>query len=628
MTLADLPVLNPSTPGKEARRALLVAALFAIFGVLYALARAAASAPPDLATSTDVVFGFAYPAGWGISPALWSGAATWASRLARADLGTALAVAANLVMVIALIIVMYPDILARQGPQYVSPARRILTVVVAFVLAFLMYRGVNQIDTVFSSDAIGQDPAGARRQLFGIAALAAIIFGGVWSFIGPKDFGRRIPLRVSHGALGGIALWASVSLATLLSSQPRAFLSSSLDTFYTLLTVDAHNFTQGATVAWAIGADVLTAAAAMALCGALLVTTSPQTLGPVNRRGAAVVSLVLAAFLLVVAGTTWSQTKQHANEVLAGAVETVGLDPGAPVRVPVLLAGQALPTSQRLIARNLSRPDNLADDCATAAGGVDRVLPAATVSNVQKLTAWLSSHDDEVSGLAIRVASCRAALQALLWDPNAAREGIFLASHPERAGALTYLYAMSGISTPPPALQRQILAALADTARFRHGAEAASRFANLARVSGDTAAEAAWRQREIQPSDPSLIATLRPRPAYVDGTVSGRIAARQPGWRIALLLADEPGSGADPTQQAPRSDGQVLASMVTATDVAANGTFTFTGLRDGWYQLALLSPEGVGVPALARMTVRGDPGVFQLSTVQRNRNVGTVTLTY
>ena len=628
MTLADLPVLNPSTPGREARRAVLVAALFAIFGVLYALVRAAASAPPDLATSTDVVFGFAYPAGWGISPALWSGAATWPTALARGDLGTALAVAANLVMVIALIVVMYPDILARQGPQYVSPARRILTVAVAFVLAFLMFRGVNQIDNIFSSDAISQDPSGARRELFGLAAVAAILFGGVWSFIGPKDFGRRIPLRISHGALGGIALWASVSLATILSAQPRAFLSSSLDTFYTLLTVDAHNATQGATVAWAISADVLTAAAAMALCGALLVTTSPQTLGPSNRRAAAVVSLVLAAFLLVVAGTTYSQTQQHEAEVQANVVQAVGLDAAGPVRVPVLLAGQSLPTPQRLVARNLSRPDNLADDCATGAGGVDRVLPAATPSNVQKLTAWLSSHDDEVSGLSIRVASCRAALLALLWQPDAAREGIFLSSHPQRVGALTYLYAMSGISTPRPALQQRILAALADTARYRHGSEAASRFANLARVAGDTAAEATWRQREIQPSDPSLIATLRARPAYLDGTISGRVVTPQRGWRIGLMIADEPSSGADPLQQAPRSDGQVLAAMVTATDVEANGGFTFTGLRDGYYQMALLSPEGLGVPQLARMTVRGDPGVFQLSPSAKNKNVGTVTLVF
>jgi hypothetical protein len=627
MTLADLPVLNPSTPGKEARRAVLVAVLFAVFGVLYALARAAASAPPDLATSTDVVFGFAYPANWGISPALWSGAAVWPARLAHGDFGTPLAVAANLVMVIALIIVMYPDILARQGPQYVSPARRILTVVVAFVLAFLMYRGVNQIDDIFGSD-IGRDPGAARRALFGLAAISAILFAGVWSFIGPKDFGRRIPLRISHGALGGIALWAAVSLATILSSEPRAFISSSLDTFYSLLTIDASAGNPGATVAWAVGTDVLTAAAAMALCGALLVTTSPQTLGPANRRGAAIVSLVLAAFLLVTAGTTWSQTRERADAVHASAVRALGLDVSAPVRTPVLLTGQNTAIRDRLIARNVTRPDATADDCANGTGTQDRVLPAATASNVQKLSAWLDSHANDVTGLAIRVASCRAALQSLRWDPDAAREGIFLSSHPERIGALTYLYAMSGVSTPRPALQTRILKALADTSRYRHGAEAATRFANLARVAGDTAAEASWRQREIQPSQASLIATLRPRPAYVDGVVSGRLAVPQRGWRVALLIADEPSSGSDPSMQAPRSEGMILSSMVTATDPAADGSFSFTGLRDGYYQLALLSPEGMGVPQLARVAVHGDPGVFQLTPTARAKNVGTVALVF
>ena len=627
MTLADLPVLNPSTPGKEARRAVLVAALFALFGVLYALARAAGVATPDPATSTSDVFGFAYPSLWGISPALWSGAATWPTRLAAGNLATPLAVVANLIMVVALIIVMYPDILARQGPQYVSPARRILTVVVAFVLAFLMYKGVNRLDDVFGSD-IAHDPAAARRSLFGLAAVSAILFGGVWSFIGPKDFGRRIPLRISHGALGGIALWAAVSLATILSSQPRAFISSSLDTFYSLLTVDAAGGHPGATVAWAVGTDVLTAAAAMALCGALLVTTSPQTLGSGNRRGSAIVALVLAAFLLVTAGTTWSQTRERADAVQADVVQALALDVTAPERAPILLTGAATPTADRLLAGNTTLPDATADDCVHATADGDRVLPTATAGNVQKLTAWLDNHGSEVSGLAIRVASCRAALQALRWDPDAAREGIFLSSQPERIGALTYLYAIAGVSTPRPELQTRILQALEDTSRYRHGAEAATRFANLARVAGDTVAEAAWRQREIQPSQASLITNLRPRPAYVNGTVSGRVAAPGRGWRIALLIADEPGSGADPSLQAPRSEGAILSSMVTATDVAADGGFTFTGLRDGNYQLALLSPEGIGVQQMVRLAVRGDPGVFQLTPSVRTKNVGTISLAF
>ena len=88
MTLADLPVLNPSTPGREARRAALVAALFVVFGVMYALARATGTAPPDISASTDLVFGFAFPKLWGIAPALWTGSATWPSRVCAANSGS------------------------------------------------------------------------------------------------------------------------------------------------------------------------------------------------------------------------------------------------------------------------------------------------------------------------------------------------------------------------------------------------------------------------------------------------------------------------------------------------------------------------------------------------------------
>jgi hypothetical protein len=190
------------------------------------------------------------------------------------------------------------------------------------------------------------------------------------------------------------------------------------------------------------------------------------------------------------------------------------------------------------------------------------------------------------------------------------------------------MYAMEGINTPRPALQHRILQALADTGKFRHGADAASRFANLARVAGDSATEATRRQREIQPSSASALATLRQRPVFVDGAVTGRVSTPQRGWRVALLIADEPSAGADPMQQAPRSEGAILSSMVTATDAGADGSFTFSGLRDGYYQLALLPPAGTGVPQLARMTVKGDPGVFGLSGTQKAKNVGVVVLTY
>ena len=625
MTLADLPVLNPSTPGREARRAVLVAILFAAFGVLYALARAAAAAPPDLSNSTGEVFGFAFPRGWGIAVSAWSGAARWPTSLAGAE--TFLAVSATVIMAVALIIVMHPDILARQGPQYVSPARRITTVVVAFVMAFLMYRVVITVDGLFSFDTLSADPDAARRKLVGLGAISAIVFGGVWSYIGPKDFGRRIPLRISHGALGGIAVWGAVALATLLSSQPRAFLSSGLDTFYSLLTIDAAAGSPGATAGWAVSSDVLTAATALALAGSLLIVTAPQSLGPGNRRGSAVVSGVLTLFLIVVAATTWSTTQGRAREVNQNVVSSLQLDRTAPNRTPVLLAGQSLPTSRRLISRPLTTPVSTADDCEHP-GSDERVLPASTRANELKLTTWLDTPQDDVWGIVIRAASCRAAIQALRWEPEAARTGIFLGPHPERVGALTYLYAMSGINTPAPPFTRQVIRALGDTAKFQYGAEAAKRFADLAHVAGDAAAEAAWRERAVSPSTAGEAATLRPRPAYVDGTISGRLVTTRPGWRIGLLIADEPGPGVDPTLQAPRSEGAILTSMVTAADVGKDGRFSFTGLRDGYYQLAALSPEGTGVGQLIKLVVRNDPGVFRLDPARKNKDLGTITLNY
>ncbi len=625
MTLADLPVLNPSTPGREARRAVLVAILFAVFGVLYALARAAAAAPPDLSQSTGDVFGFAYPKGWGLAVRTWSGAARWPTSLAGSE--TVLAVIAVVVMAVALIIVMHPDIMQRQGPQYVSPARRITTVVVAFVMAFLLYRVVMMVDNLFSFDVMVANPDAARRELIGLGAVSAIVFGGIWSFIGPKDFGRRIPLRISHGALGGIAVWGAIALATLLSSQARAFLSSGLDTFYSLLTIDFANGTPGATAGWAVSSDVLTAATALALAGSLLIVTAPQSLGPGNRRGSAIVSGILTLFLIVVAATTWSTTQARAREVDVNVVTALSLDNSAHARTPVLLPGQQVPAAHRLITRSLAAPISTADDCMHPASE-GRTLPADTRENVQRLGAWLTAHGDEVSGTAIRVASCRVALQALRWEPDSARAGIFLSTHPERIGALTYLYAMSGIGTPAPGFVRRELRALADSTRFDYGAEAASRFAELAHVAGDTAAEAAWASREVTPTSPQELATMRPRPAYTDGVVSGRLATTSPGWRIALLSADEPGPGVDPTMQAPKSEGAVLASMVTATDVGKDGRFSFTGLRDGYYQLAALSPEGVGVGQLAKLGVRGDPGVFRLDPARKTKDLGTISLTY
>jgi len=624
MTLADLPVLNPSTPGKEARRAVLVAALFAVFGALYALARAAAAAPPDISSSTDPVFSFAFPRGWGIAQAMWSGASTWPAKLAAADFGTTLAVLAVVVLAIALIVVMHPDILARQGPQYVSPARRITTVVIALLLAFVIYWSVGRIDDLLSG-TWSSNVDKARRELLGFAALALILFGAIWSFIGPKDFGRRIPLRISHGALGGLGVWAAITFATMLSREPRGFLSSSLDTFYTLLTVDAAAGNPGATAGWAVSSDVLTAAVAMAVAGALLVVTAPQSLGPGNRRGSALIAAILGAFLAVVGFTTNVVTKERAATVSYNVVDQLQLQTTAPSRAAVVLAGANTRTSERVLRAPVI-PSSTRDDCMHN-GGDDRALPAATAANIQRLTSWLESQGNAITGGTIRAASCRAALLALLWQPEAARAGVFLANHPERVGAMTWALSAPALGAQvSPGTLRQIVAALGDSSRYQLGADAPHRLADLARLAGDTAAERSWRQRVIQPQ-PGAAPILFERPAYTDGTITGRLHTPVVhGWRVGLMSIPDP-SG-DPMLAAPRGEGPVYAMMVSATDAAEDGRFSFTGLRDGYYMLALLGPEGTSPTTMRNLAVRGDPGVFRLEPGRKAKDVGTIQLTY
>jgi hypothetical protein len=626
MTLADLPVLNPSTPGKERGRATIVAALFAVFGALYALARSASSAPPDISNAvSDPVFGFAFPRGWGIVQSAWSGAATWPSRIAAGEIGSTLVILAIVILAIALVVVMHPDILSRQGPQYVSPGRRITTVAVAFALAFLIYYTVGKIDDIFQSRVAMASAPG--KALIGYAAVFAIAFGGVWSFVGPKDFGRRIPLRISHGALGGLGVWAAITFATMLSSEPRSFLTSSLDTYYSLLAIDAANGNPGATAGWAISSDVLTAAVAMAVAGALLVATAPQSLGPGNRRGAAFVAGVIGAFLAVVAGTTYSVTRERAAAVNYDIVSAQQLETQAPSRLVLLMAGAGHQESGRAYRMPVT-PKATADDCVH--GGTDRALPAATAANVTKLAAWLESQGATVNGGTIRAANCLAALRALRWDVEGARAVIFTSPRPERIGALTYTLSVPEIAAATPADMRAILAALSDTARFSHGADAAQRFADLARVAGDTALEAGWRQRIVQPTASAALSSMLARPAYTDGVISGRLQSARTGWRAALLAAADPSSGADQAvlANAPRGEGAVLATMVTATDVGTDGRFAFRGLRDGYYVLALMGPEGSGIEEMQALRVRGDPGVIRMEPARRTKDIGVVVVDY
>jgi hypothetical protein len=365
----------------------------------------------------------------------------------------------------------------------------------------------------------------------------------------------------------------------------------------------------------------------MAVAGALLVATAPQSLGPGNRRGAALVAGVIGAFLAVVAGTTYSVTKDRAAAVNYDVVSGHQLDTQAPSRLILIMAGAGHQESGRAYRMPVT-PKATADDCVH--GGVDRSLPAATEGNVTKLAAWLESQGSAVNGGTIRAANCLAALRALRWDVAGARAVIFNSQRPERIGALTYTLSVPEIAAAAPADLRVILASLSDTARYNHGADAAQRFADIARIAGDSALEASWRQRIVQPTASAALSSMLARPAYTDGSITGRIQSTKTGWRAALLATPDPTSGADQTvlANAPRGEGAVLATMVTATDVGPDGRFAFTGLRDGFYLLALMGPEGSGIQEMQDLQVRGDPGVIRMEPARKTKDIGVVAVDY
>jgi hypothetical protein len=124
----------------------------------------------------------------------------------------------------------------------------------------------------------------------------------------------------------------------------------------------------------------------------------------------------------------------------------------------------------------------------------------------------------------------------------------------------------------------------------------------------------------------SAMTALPARAAYRDGSVTGRVRIPLAGWRIGLIAAPDPTFGGELV--APRNEGTVLANMVTATDVLADGRFSFTGLRDGYYALALLGPEGSSARVSGRVQVKGDPGMFHLDAQRKTKDVGTIEVTF
>jgi hypothetical protein len=68
--------------------------------------------------------------------------------------------------------------------------------------------------------------------------------------------------------------------------------------------------------------------------------------------------------------------------------------------------------------------------------------------------------------------------------------------------------------------------------------------------------------------------------------------------------------------------------MATSTDVGPDGRFTFRGLRDGYYVIALMGPEGSGTQQMQTLQVRGDPGFIRMEPARSTKDIGTIAVDY
>jgi hypothetical protein len=412
----------------------------------------------------------------------------------------------------------------------------------------------------------------------------------------------RALLRFSHGALAGLAVWATCALAVLLAA-PLRDLGELVSIGNVMVAVDASRGAPGATFGAVFLATLVGYGAGLALAGALAAVGAPQSMGARSRSGGAAVAAVLFVVVLAIGWRTARTTAARVAEAAPDVVTALALDTVAPPRPMLLLLG-ARDSIRRVPPRQALLPLKLAPDCAPATVAGNARLPAASEANLAKLDAWLAepAHRDLASGLAARVVGCRVAILARLFRPTEARAQIFGDPQTLRVGSFALSFGLRGLGEGPVTAEgRRYLATVADTTRWAANDEGRERLAR-------------WMARSA---------------ADLSGEVTGRLvvpdAAR---WRVALVAGVDPASGADPLLLTPRSDGLALLTMAQATAPGGGGAFRFAGVAPGWYQLALLAPEGTDPARLAALSIRGDPGQFQQVAGQPRRDLGTIRLLF
>jgi hypothetical protein len=407
-------------------------------------------------------------------------------------------------------------------------------------------------------------------------------------------------VRCSHGALGGLAVWAACALAVLLAA-PLRDVGDLTTVGIVTAAVDAGRGAPGATFGSVLTGTLLVYACGLALAGGLIVVGAPQSMGARPRVGAAVTGALLLAVLLVAGRAASDISVGRAAAAAPDVVAAAGLSTEGPDRPVVLLLGDRQ-AARRVPPWQALAPLRLAPDCAPAPAYRTARLPAASEENLRALDAWQAAHPAEVSGLAARVAGCRAAILARLFRPEEARAQVFDDPRPARIGSFALSYALRSLEEgPPTAAAARWMAALADTTRWSVSAEGRERLAR-------------WRARTV---------------AEPGGVVSGRLdVADAPSWRVGLAAGADPASGADPWLLAPRNDGQALLDLAQAVAPGPGGAFTFRAVAPGWYQLALLAPPGTPPSRLRTLSVRGDPAQFSVGAGEARRDLGTIRLSF
>ena len=593
-----MPALNPSTPAREAVRAALVAGAVFLAGSLWVVADAAAPVPVGPLAALLLPEASIAPRAWAESQT-WHGWANLAFAVQASGFAWALRLAALALGAAAVLAIVHPGAYQRPARYYLAPLRRVTAYLSAVAVAYGVPGAVAALHDALVPDlsATTTTDLGAAVRL---GAVMALVGAAIWTVAGPGVWNVRALLRFSHGALAGIAVWATCALAVLLAA-PLRDLGELVSIGNVMMAVDASHGAPGATFGTVLVATLLVYASSLALAGALVAVGAPQSMGAWARSGAAWVAAVLFVGVLGLGWGTARTARSLVAEASPDVVAALGLDTVAAPRPVVLLLGER-DSTRRVLPRQALLPLKLAQDCAPATVAGSARLPAASEANLARLDAWLAEHRTEVSALAARVVGCRVSILARLFRPSEARAQIFTDPVPLRVGSFALSFGLRGLGEGPVTSEgRTFLAEVEDTTRWALSDRGKQQLAR-------------WRARAA---------------ASATGAVTGRLAVRDPSrWRVGLAAGVDPASGADPLLVAPRSDGLVLLAMAQATSPDERGGFAFPDVAPGWYQLALLAPEGTEPAVLATLSIQGDPGQFQQVAGRSRRDLGTIRLTY